>query len=470
MARRDGKTPVPPFAFPNANTPGDVILASVIPTCPMARLQPANAGWYRRAIRIRRSPLRMPAIGFAMRPARPSTYRFSVRVPFVLATALLALGACKEPPRPQRAAPVVSVKPAGKGPLPYVVIANGEVEANRTVAVQSLVSGMITNVAIAEGDEVREGQTILQIDARPFRAELDRVRGTLARDEAQLARARGDSARFAGLAKDGYITKQALDQAFADASALGATVAADRAAVQRAQLDLDNTTIRAPISGRTGQLAIKAGNLVRAQADPPLVTINELRPVLVRFSVPERDFVEMRARAGLDKPLTVSVRPNAGDSSRTTSGTLTFINNMVDRATGSVLLKARVENQDRNLWPGQFVTVGLELSVDSNAVTVPPEAVVTSAVGSFVYVLEDGKAKRVIVKVGRQSGTVMKIESGLSGGEQVIVEGQNRLSDGAKVELRTAAPAGGGRGGRAGRSGGAAGGRDSGATPKEKTP
>ena len=178
----------------------------------------------------------------------------------------------------------------------------------------------------------------------------------------------------------------------------------------------------------------------------------------------------MRARAGLDKPLTVSVRPNAGDSSRTTSGTLTFINNMVDRATGSVLLKARVENQDRNLWPGQFVTVGLELSVDSNAVTVPPEAVVTSAVGSFVYVLEDGKAKRVIVKVGRQSGTVMKIESGLSGGEQVIVEGQNRLSDGAKVELRTAAPAGGGRGGRAGRSGGAAGGRDSGATPKEKTP
>jgi multidrug efflux system membrane fusion protein len=126
-------------------------------------------------------------------------------------------------------------------------------------------------------------------------AELDRVRA-LARDEAQLARARGDSARFAGLAKDGYITKQALDQAFADASALGATVAADRAAVQRAQLDLDNTTIRAPISGRTGQLAIKAGNLVRAQADPPLVTINELRPVLVRFSVPERDFWNARAR------------------------------------------------------------------------------------------------------------------------------------------------------------------------------
>ncbi len=376
---------------------------------------------------------------------------------------LVAIHACKDTPRPQRPAPVVSVKTAIVGPLPYIVVANGEVEANRTVSVQSLVSGMLTNVAITEGDEVTAGQTLFQIDSRPFRAELDRVRGTLARDEAQLARARGDSARFAGLAKDGYITRQQLDQAFTDVNALGATVAADRAAEQRAQLDLDNTTIRAPIGGRTGQLAIKAGNLVRAQADPPLVTINELRPVLVRFSVPERDFAEMRSRAGLDKPLTVSVRPNVGDSTHRTAGTLAFINNVVDRATGSVLLKARVSNQDRNLWPGQFVTIGLELSVDRNAVTVPAEAVVTTASGSFVYVVDSGTAKRVGVKVGRQSGGVVKLDSGLVGGEQVIVEGQNKLSDGAKIELRSTAPgtggAGRGRGGRGGRAGGQTGAR-----------
>jgi len=410
----------------------------------------------------------MQAIGFGLRHARPSTSNTSRRTAplfiTILAMAVVAMAACKEPPRPQRPVPVVSTTTALKGSLPYIVVASGEVEPNRTVAVQSLVSGMITSVAIAEGDEVREGQTILQIDSRPFKAELDRLRGTLARDEAQLARARGDSTRFAGLAKDGYITKQQLDQAFADVSALSATVAAGAASLQRAQLDLENTTIRAPISGRTGQLAIQAGNLVRAQADPPLVTINELRPVLVRFSVPERDFAEMRSRAGLNRPLTVTVRPNVGDSTRRTTGTLTFINNVVDRTTGSVLLKARVENADRSLWPGQFVTVGLQLSIDADAVTVPAEAVVTSASGSFVYIVEDGKATRVGVKIGRQSGGALKIDSGLVGGEQVVIEGQNRLSDGAKVELRSALPRPSGRG----RGNGAAGSRggDSGSTSK----
>jgi multidrug efflux system membrane fusion protein len=398
----------------------------------------------------------------AVLPSRPT------RVLAVGALAISGASACKEKARPPRPSPVVSTTSAVKGPLPYIVVANGVVEPNRTVAVQSLVSGMITNVAIAEGDEVRQGQTILQIDARPFRAELDRVRGTLARDEAQLVRARGDSTRFAALAKDGYITKQQLDQSFADVSALAATVDGDRATLQAAQLDLENTTIRAPIAGRTGQLAIQAGNLVRAQADPPLVTINELRPVLVRFNVPERDFAELRSRAGLNKPLTVTVRPNVGDSSRATTGTLTFVNNSVDAANGSVLLKARVENANRNLWPGEFVTVGLQLSVDADAITLPPEAVVTSASGTFVYVLEDGKAKRIAVKVGRQSGALIKIDSGLVGGERVIVEGQNRLSDGAKVELRSATPSGAGRGRGRGNGGGATsaspgtGGRDSG--------
>ena len=222
-------------------------------------------------------------------------------------------------------------------------------------------------------------------------------------------------------------------------------------------------------------MAIKAGNLVRANSEPPLVTINELRPVLVRFSVPERDFEEMRRRSGLDKPLSVRVRPSVGDTARTVMGTLTFTNNMVDRATGSVLLKARVANEDRSLWPGQFVTVGLELSVDQEAVTVPSVAVVTTATGAYVYVLDaESKARRTEVKAGRQAGAVTKIDSGLAGGEQVIIEGQTRLADGAKVELRGAVaggPGGGnggrGRGGRGGRGGdsttnaGRAGGGDS---------
>jgi multidrug efflux system membrane fusion protein len=344
---------------------------------------------------------------------------------------------------------VVSVRPADRGRVPYLVRANGEVEAGRTVAVQSLVSGMLTDVRFTEGDEVAAGQVLFQLDPRPFQAALDRAKGALARDEAVLTRTRADSARFAQLARDGYVTPQQLDQAFAEAGAAAATVSADRAAVQAATIDLENTTIRAPIAGRTGQLALKAGNLVRAQAEPALVTINALRPVFVRFSVPERDFAELRARAGLGRALKVAVRSGVGDSSQAVTGTLAFVDNVVDKATGSVLLKAQVANEGRALWPGQFVTVAMELAVDTAAVTVPAAAVVTSASGAAVFVLADGSARRVPVTVGRQVGDAVVITEGLAGGEPVIVEGQTRLADGAKVELRGA---GGGRpGGPGGR-------------------
>ncbi len=382
--------------------------------------------------------------------------RFSIQLPPAATSFLfvLALGACKDKPTPQRPTPTVSVITVAKAPLPYIISANGQVEPNRTVAVQSLVSGQLTRVAISEGDEVREGQVLFQIDPRPFRAEVERAQATLARDEATLTRARGDSVRFASLAKDGYVTKQQLDQAFAEASALAATVSAGRATLQRARLDLENTTVKAPISGRTGQLLYKAGSLVRASADQ-LVTINEVRPVLVRFPVPERDFEEMRTRAGLDKALKVKVLPGP-DTTKVITGVLTFVDNQVDRATGSVLLKARVANEDRLLWPGQFVSVALQLSVDEDAITIPSEAVVTSGTSSFVYTMEDGKAKRMPVKVGRPAGTRVKIDSGLVGGEQVITEGQARLRDGAKVQLRKPAGARAGRGGRNGAGGGRA--------------
>ena len=386
--------------------------------------------------------------------------RFSISLAPAAASllSLLALGACKDKPTPQRPTPTVSVITVTKAPLPYIISANGQVEPNRTVAVQSLVSGQLTRVAISEGDEVREGQLLFQIDPRPFRAEVERAQATLARDEATLTRARGDSVRFASLAKDGYVTKQQLDQAFAEASALAATVSAGRATLQRARLDLENTTVKAPISGRTGQLLYKAGSLVRASADQ-LVTINEVRPVLVRFPVPERDFEEMRTRAGLDKALKVKVLPGP-DTTKVITGVLTFVDNQVDRATGSVLLKARVANEDRLLWPGQFVSVALQLSVDEDAITIPSEAVVTSGTSSFVYTMEDGKAKRMAVKVGRPAGTRVKIDSGLVGGEQVITEGQARLRDGAKVQLRKPAGTRAGRGGRNGAGGGQAPGGD----------
>lgn len=382
----------------------------------------------------------------------PSAFSSAVALSF-----LSVLGACKEQARPERPVPTVSVETAVKGPLPYIVNANGQVEANRTVAVQSLVSGQLTRIAIAEGDEVREGQVLFEIDSRPFRAELERVQATLARDQATLVRARADSARFASLAKDGYATRQQLDQAYADATALAATVSADSASVARARLDLENTVIRAPIAGRTGQLLYRAGALVRASSDQ-LVTINELKPVLVRFPVPEKEFEEMRRRAGVDKPLVVTVTPNGADSTERIKGTLTFVDNQVDRQTGSVLLKARVANENKTLWPGQFVNVALQLNVDQEAVTIPIVAVVTTGTNTFVYVKDGDKAKRTVVKVGREAGDVVRIDSGLVGGEQVITEGQTRLTDGATVKLRGDSPApSGGKGNR--QAGGKAGGR-----------
>ena len=365
-----------------------------------------------------------------------------------MALVLIAAVACKKDAPPPRSTPVVAVAKAMRGPLPYIVNAPGQVEPARTVAVQSQVSGMLTRVAFEEGAEVQQGQVLFEIDSRPFQAELTRVSSTLARDSANYAQAMLTVDRYAGLAKNGYATKEQIDQINANAAALAATLAADRAQIEAAKLAVDQSTIRAPMSGRTGLLSIRQGNLVRASAEPALVTINEVRPVMVTFAIPEREFAEMRKRAGVRSALDVIIRAGtASDTSTAITGKLAFVDNAIDRATGTVTLKARVGNADGALWPGQFVRIGLELSVDSSAVTVPTQSIVTSQTGTFVFVVDDAsEAKRHPVKVGRVSGSVTVIDSGLVGGETIITDGQNRLNDGAKVEIRTLA----GRGGRPG--------------------
>lgn len=372
-------------------------------------------------------------------PVRPLVQRQSVFIRLVLslfALPVLVIG-CEKPPPPTRPTPVVVVQPATIGPVPYVVVANGEVEPNRFVSVQAQVTGQITAVRFAEGDDVRQGQVLFEIDKRPFDAELSRVQGVLARDEAQLTRARADSVRYEGLVSQGYVTREQFDQILGDVRALAATVSADQAAVDRAQFDLSNATVRAPISGRTGQLSFREGNLVRAQLTDALVTINEVRPVLVRFAVPETDFAELRARSGIGKPLPVRIRSVAGDTSQVIDGVLAFVDNAIDRSTGAVTLKARVPNSDGALWPGQFVQVALELAVDENVVTIPSTAVVTTGGGMFVFTLDgEDKASRVPVTLGRQVGDRAIVMTGLAGGERVVVDGQQRISDGARVQIR----------------------------------
>jgi multidrug efflux system membrane fusion protein len=385
---------------------------------------------------------------------RPSARR-RARLPGSPALLLLLplLAACREAPPAARPAPVVATAPVERGTVPFIVLANGEVEPNRFVAVQAQVTGVLTRVAFAEGAEVQQGQVLFEIDPRPFRAELERAQGVLARGEAQLARARTDSARYETLVRDGYVTREQYDQILADVRALVATVAADRAVVERAAFDLSNATVRAPIAGRTGQLTFREGNLVRALAEVPLVTINEVRPVLVRFGVPESDFAELRARGGVSRALPVQVRSAVGDTTRRIRNVLAFVDNAIDRSTGAVMLKARVENTDGALWPGQFVQVALELDVEVDAVTIPAQAVVQVATAYFVFTVDaEGKARRTPVRLGRQSGQRVLISEGLQGGEQVVVDGQQRIADGMTVQVRSArpgAPGGGPPGGDA---------------------
>jgi membrane fusion protein, multidrug efflux system len=304
---------------------------------------------------------------------------------------MLAAAACAKPAVPPKAPVAVTVASSTQGEAPYVVAANGVVEPLQSVAIQSQVGGVLTQVHFKEGDEVREGQVLFSIDSRPYDAALRQAQAVLARDVAQAENAHRDAERYAALAAKDYVTRSQADQATANATALAALVDADRATVSAQRFNLDNATIRSPITGKTGSLLVRAGNLVRPGAAPPLVVINQIRPILVRFAVPDREFPQVQ-RYAAGKTLPARAIHSNGDGSAV-AGTLSFVDNGVDSTTGTVLLKARFDNSDRQLWPGQFVRVELQLFSDPAAVLVPSQAVQTSQTGTFVFTIDDnGKA------------------------------------------------------------------------------
>jgi len=325
--------------------------------------------------------------------------------------------------------------------VPFTIEANGTVEPLETVAIESQVGGVLLRVGFKEGDEVRRGQVLVEIDPAPYRAALQQAQGMLARDEAQLVAAAQDVQRFDALAQMEYVTTQQADQARATAAALEATVQADRAAVQSARINLQNATIRSPIAGKAGSLLLRPGNLVRANSGTPLVTINRIHPILVRFAVPATQLDQIRRYRG--KPLVVHATP-AGSTAAST-GALSFIDNAVDSATGTLLLKASFDNEDSALWPGQFVKVALELYVQPDALVVPSTAVVAGQQGFYVFVVKpDRTTESRDVRVARPAGDVTVLEGGVEPGEQVVTEGQLRLTAGAKVVIKPPAtpPAG----------------------------
>jgi len=348
---------------------------------------------------------------------------------------LVLLAACAKPAPPVKAPVAITVATSESGDAPYIVAANGVVEPLQSVAIQSQVAGVLTRVHFSEGDEVRAGQVLFSIDSRPYDAALTQAEAVLARDVAQAANAKRDAERFAALVEKDFVTKSQADQAASNATALAAVVDADRANVSMQRFARDNATIRAPISGKTGSLLVRAGNLVSPGSAPPLVVINQIRPIVVRFAVPDREFPQVQRYAS-GKSLPARAIHSTGDGSATT-GSLSFVDNGVDSTTGTVLLKARFANDDRQLWPGQFVRVELELFRDAGAVLVPTTAVQTGQNGTFVFTI-DAASKAVMrpVTAGRTVGQRTVIEQGLAVGERVVTDGMGKLAPGSKVAIK----------------------------------
>ena len=364
-----------------------------------------------------------------------------------LAVAILGAACAKAPAHEEPPVPV-QVAAATRISAPVTLESNGVVEPMQTVAIEAQVGGSLETVGFNEGDDVQAGQVLFTLDPRPFEAALRQAEGVLARDEAQAQNAQRDAERYKALVEKDYVTKSQADQAQATAVAMQATLQSDKAAVDNARLNLSYATIRAPISGRTGRLLVRKGNLVKANAEP-LVVINQLHPIMVRFTVLQHDFPALQRRAARGM---VPVRVVTPDSGRVAeAGALAFLDNAVDSLTGTVTAKARFENQSGSLWPGEYVRVSAELDVQPDVIAVPTRAVVPGQQGSYVFVVGTDKiAKLRPVSVGRAvgAGELTTIDKGLAAGEEVVVDGQSRLTPNARVDVKsdvkpTAAAAGG---------------------------
>jgi multidrug efflux system membrane fusion protein len=319
----------------------------------------------------------------------------------------------------------------------------GRVEPIASVAVRARVGGELTRVWFSEGSGVSKGQTLFTIDPRPYQAALSEAEARFARNQALIKKAEADATRYEGLVKQDYVTREQYDQMVTNVAALRAQLAADEAAIENARLNLSYCTITAPVAGRTGTLQIKAGNLVRANDERAMMTINQTRPIYVAFTVPAQYLAQVqgRLRDGLQVSAFVPERPDD-----VFVGRLSFIDNAVDAATSTIQLKGTFENAAEALWPGQFVSVVLTLGDEADRVVAPASAVQTSQLGPYVFVVGEGGAVELRqVKVNRQDESEAVIDEGLGGGETVVVEGHLRVVPGGRVSARPAAAAGTGR-------------------------
>jgi multidrug efflux system membrane fusion protein len=319
--------------------------------------------------------------------------------------------------------------------VPFDVQAIGTVIAASTVAVRAQITGELMSVNFKEGEEVKEGQVLFTLDKRPFEAALQQAEAQLQKDVAQAANARAQAARYQDLAQRGIATREQVDTMTTQATALEATVAADRANVQSARVQLDYATIEAPISGRTGLLQVHKGNLVRANDTTPIVSINRITPVYVTFAIPESMLPQFKHYLAAGTIHVEARAPN--DDGRPSIGRIDFIDIAVDNTTGTIKVKGTFPNEDRKLTPGQFVNVTVTLTTDANATVVPTAAVQSGQQGTYVYVIkQDNTAELRPVTVARTHGDDSIISRGVKPGETIVTDGQLRLVPGSRVSVK----------------------------------
>ena len=339
-------------------------------------------------------------------------------------------GAMARPP-----SPVLVAKAVAKT-VPNQLHEIGNVEAFATVNIKSRVEGALVAIHFHEGDLVAKGQLLFTLDSRPFVAALKLAQANLAKDQAQLVKAEADEKRYSFLLEQSVGSREQYDQAHATAAALRATAIADQAAIETARLNLEYSQIRSPLEGRTGNLQSHIGDLIKADADKPMVTITQVQPIYVTFSVPEGELPAVRMNLETHRLEVDAAIPNSSETPE--HGVLAFIDNTVDKTTGTILLKGLFQNENRRLWPGEFVNVTLTLNQIRNAVLIPSQAVQTGQTGSFVFVVDNRmQAHLRPIVAGAQIGGDTVIERGVEAGETVVTDGQMLLAPGARVKIRS---------------------------------
>jgi len=332
----------------------------------------------------------------------------------------------------------VTVATAVEKAMPITIQGIGTVIAASTVSVRAQITGEMTSVNFKEGEDVEQGQVLVTLDKRPFEAALQQAQATLEKDTAQAANARAQAVRYQDLLERGIATREQVDTMRTQAAALEATVAADRANVENAKVQLTYATITAPMSGRTGLLQVHPGNLVRAQDAAPIVTINKVTPVYVSFSVPEAQLPALKRYMSEQGTLPGTAMPPT-ENGKPSLGRVNFIDNAVDSTTGTIKVKGTFPNEDRRLWPGQFVNVTVTLTSDAHAVVVPSTAVQTGQQGTYVFAVKpDQSVELRPVSVARVAGDETVIQSGVAVADVVVTDGHLRLVPGAHISVKSA--------------------------------